>query len=753
MNLYFFLNIKNRIGHLSLRAKSILITGIVLLSLILSAGFGVDYLIRESFQRLEKEWIRDNALRIEKLFALEADSMQRITHDYSVWTETYDFIRTFNPEYIEVNINPDVFKNLQIYGAFIYYPDGERKIGFILESNGASLSIAGSEWDQVLGGIARKIVSGEIPFLNGLVKTGGELFIISSHSILRNEGSGEPAGCFIHVRKVDSTFLQRFSDTAGITINIADIPIDKASLMAEKQGTENYFIYAEREIVHLNIILRDITGRDAGVLVSHLGRDINRESRRARMMFYVVLGLVLMTSGILAHYLINRLVLARLVKMMKEVRNVRDTLDLSKRLEVSEMDELDDLAGGINMMLDAIEEQKKYRDKAESEKEAMQEYMLQLKKMEAMGTLAGGIAHDFNNMLVSILGSAGLLRNDLPKGSPLLEYVDIIEKSGSNAGALVRQMLTLGKGYTSLKIYFSVGQTINDMFNLVKITLPENINLNLHSFEKDDLIYADITQFQQLIVNMVTNASHAMAGKSSGNIDIYVREAVLPSEGSRPETRTLAEGRYIQIEITDTGDGIPQDIMDKIFEPFFSTKPVGSGTGLGLSVVHQFVVGSGGSIGVDSEQGRGTSFFIHFPTVVERRKVIPRPDGARIGILVVDDDPLVRRTIVAGLKRVGYMVFDAGGGQSALNIIDESAEDIQLVITDQMMPGISGNELRKRIASLYPDLPVILMSGYTSGLDDTENKNSGFARILMKPIAIDQLDKIIGEVLNSPAEV
>jgi CheY-like chemotaxis protein len=180
---------------------------------------------------------------------------------------------------------------------------------------------------------------------------------------------------------------------------------------------------------------------------------------------------------------------------------------------------------------------------------------------------------------------------------------------------------------------------------------------------------------------------------------------------------------------------------------------VGSGTGLGLSVVHQFVVGSGGSIGVESEQGRGTSFYLHFPAVVERRKVIPRPDGAEIGILVVDDDPLVRRTIVAGLKRVGYLVFDAGGGQSALNIISESADDIQLVITDQMMPGMSGNELRKRIASLCPELPVILMSGYTSGLDDKDDKTSGFARILMKPITIEQLNKIIDEVLNTSAVV
>ncbi len=750
MNLQLFRQIKNRIGHLSLRAKVLLITGTVLVSLILTAGIGVDFLIRESFERLERDWIRGNALRIEKLFTLEADSMQRITHDYAVWTDTYDFVRTSDPAYIKVNINLDVFKNLQIYGTFIYYPDGKRKTGIILNSDGVSLAGAGDEWDQALGSIARKVVSGKTPLLNGLIKNRDDLFIISSHTILRYEGDGVPSGCLIHVRKVDSAFLQRFSDTAGITINLADIPPDKASSLAEVQGSGNYFICTEQEIVHLNIVLRDINGRDAGVVVSHLGRDINRESRRARVMFYVVLGLVLIVSGFLAHYLINRLVLARLEKMLKEVRNVRETLDLSKRLEVREWDELDDLAGGINLMLDAIEEQKAYRDKAESEKEAMQEYMLQLKKMEAMGTLAGGIAHDFNNMLVSILGSAGLLRNDIPGGSPLLEYVDIIEKSGQNAGALVRQMLTLGKGYTSLKIYFSVGQTINDMLSLVKITLPENIYLNLHSSEKDDLIYADITQFQQLIVNMVTNASHAMAGRSRGDIDIYVRGVILPSEGSRPETGSLAEGRYMQIEITDSGEGIPPDIRDKIFEPFFSTKPVGSGTGLGLSVVYQFVIANGGSIGVESDPGRGTSFFMHFPAVVERRRVIPRPDGAEIGILVVDDDPLVRRTIVAGLKRVGYLVFDAGSGQSALNIIDESAEDIQLIITDQMMPGMSGNELRKRVASLCPGLPVILMSGYTSGLDDKDDKNSGFARILMKPITIDQLDKIINEVLNTP---
>jgi nitrogen-specific signal transduction histidine kinase/ActR/RegA family two-component response regulator len=398
-------------------------------------------------------------------------------------------------------------------------------------------------------------------------------------------------------------------------------------------------------------------------------------------------------------------------------------------------------------MLDSLEDEKTRRDQAEQEKELMQEYMLQAKKMEAMGTMAGGIAHDFNNMLVIILGSAELLRADLTPGHPVLEHVESIEKAGQNASALVRRMMTINKGYSASRIYFSVGQSIRDMLSLIKANLPDSISINLYNKISDDLIYADVAQFQQVIINLVTNSAHAMAGKSKGNLDITISEILLPVADYRTETVSLPEGRYLKVEFSDSGNGIPPDVRERIFEPFFSTKPVGSGTGLGLAVVHGFVVNNGGSIGVESESGKGTKFIIHLPAVVEKRKPVVPADGKYVHILVVDDDSLVRKTIVAGLKRMGHQIYEAAGGNSALRILEEYGEKIDLVITDQMMPGMSGYELSNKIAAINPGLPIVLISGYISG-DDTGIESSNFVKILMKPVSIADLEGIISEILH-----
>jgi len=747
MNIYFAGKIRNTIGHLSLRAKVILVTGTVLFSLIITAGIGVDVLIRRSFQKLENGWIRDNALRIGKLFTMEADSMQRITHDYAVWTDTYNFISSSDPAYIQANMNPDVFKNLNIYGAFIYFPDGKRKIGLIVNSHGGSLIVAGGEWDQVLGSFAPRVVSGKTPFLNGLVKTGDELFIISCHSILRNEGTGTPAGCFIYVRKIDNAFLQRLSDTAGITVNFADIPPDNASSIAETQGTGNYFIYADHKIVKLNIILRDITGRNAGVIFSQLGRDINKQSHRARMIFYVVLGLVLMVSGFLAHYLINRLVLARLEKMLKEVRNVRETLDLSKRLEVREGDELDDLAGGINLMLDAIEEQKTYRDKAESEKEVMQEYMLQHKKMEAMGTLAGGIAHDFNNLLMGILGNISLVLMKCPPDDPNYTRLRNIEDYVKRGSSLTSQLLGFARGGkyevkpTDLGIFIKES---SEMFGRTR----KDIHIHHKTQEGLWTVEIDRGQFEQVLLNLFVNSSHAMpdGGElylSEVNVELDV-EDVIPYE--------ISPGRFIKITVTDTGTGMDESVMKRIFEPFFTTKEAGKGTGLGLASAYGIIRNHGGFIQVESEKGFGTTFMIYIPASdsgasekIEPKKEIKKGNET---VLLIDDEEMILDVTSEMMEELGYSVLTASGGINGLHVYENNRDNIDLVILDMIMPNFTGSELFEAIMQINPSAKILLSSGYSIDSHARNLINKGCRGFIQKPFVISELSAKIREVLD-----
>jgi len=737
------------IKRFSLRGKALLVTGSVLLSLVLIGGIGVDYLLRRSFVNLENYWINENAGRVQQLIDAEREGLRRITHDYAVWTETYDFLSRPDPMYIKSNFNTDVFKNLQLYGVFIYRTNGARNTGFTLKDDESGIENADPGWDVPLGGLSRKVSSGKVQNASGLIKYNGKIFLVSCNQILKDNGVGSPAGCFIHIKMFNRVLLDRISQIAGIKIDFADNAADSDKKDLYCDSSLNYcFSEIGEYSIQLIIPVIDIEKKETITLVTSLDRKIHRESDSARFLFYILLAVIVLVAGFLNQFLFKRLVIFKLEKMLSGVREVSETLDLSKRFELNDNDELDELAGGINRMFDSFEDEKQRCDTAEQEKELMQEYMLQAKKMEALGTMAGGIAHDFNNMLVIILGSAELLRADLPSGHPALDHVEGIEKAGQNASALVRRMLTLNKGYSASKIYFSVGYTINDMLNLIKANLPGYITLNLYSKISDDLIYADIAQFQQVIINLVTNSAHAMAGKSKGNLDIIVSEVYLPVTDYRMETIPLPEGRYLRIEVTDSGNGIPADIQGRIFEPFFSTKPVGSGTGLGLAVVHGFVVNNGGSIGVESDPGRYTRFIIHLPSVKEKRKAVVRAGSESANILIVDDDSLVRKTLVSGLRRLGYTVHDAASGHSALKLLEESPCPIRLVITDEMMPGMSGHELSGRIFSLHPGLPVILISGYISGLDDSNIDTSKFVKILMKPVSLSELDELINEALN-----
>jgi signal transduction histidine kinase/CheY-like chemotaxis protein len=748
MNCFLFRKAGNRISRFSLREKALLITASVLMSLVILGGIGVDSLIRRSFARLENDWIKESAQRVHQLIDLEAEGLRRITYDYSVWSDTYNFIMHPDAAYLKSNFSIDVFKNLQLYGAFLYSTDGTRKAGVTVTADEKNIENADPDWDILLGGLARNITKGENKTITGLIGYKGKVYIVSCHEVLKDAGQGPPGGSFIHLRFFNQALLDRISAIAGFKINVMEIFAEAdVKNFSHGRGGEYFFKGNGDDVVKLIIPFHDIEKKTVTAGVTMLDRKIHREGGRARSLFYILLAFIVFVAGFLNQFLLKKLVIFRLEKMLGGVKDVGETLDLSKRLDMRERDELDELAGGINRMLDSLEDEKTRRDQAEQEKELMQEYMLQAKKMEAMGTMAGGIAHDFNNMLVIILGSAELLRTDLNPGDPVLEHVESIEKAGQNASALVRRMMTINKGYSASRIYFSVGRSISDMLSLIKANLPGNISINLHNKIPDDLIYADIAQFQQVIINLVTNSAHAMAGKIKGDLDISISEIILPAADCRMEAVSLPDGRYLKVEFSDTGNGIPPDIRERIFEPFFSTKPIGSGTGLGLAVVHGFVVNNGGSIGVESESGKGTKFIIHLPAVVEKRKPVVHAEGKYVHILVVDDDSLVRKTIAAGLKRMGHKIYEAASGISALRILEECGEKINLVITDQMMPGMNGYELSNKIAAINPVLPIVLISGYISD-EDTAIESSNFVKILMKPVSLAELESIISEILQ-----
>lgn len=738
----------SRIKRLSINGKVLVITlGVVLLLLVFSVLI-IDLITRSSFDRIENRWVKETSDRLQLMVRLEQDAMLRTVYDYAVWNDSYDFMKSPSEAYLHSNVTPDVVKNLQLSGVFYFQPGGRRQIGAVPSEDKTQILEAPAEWDELLSNTVKTVMQTKGERFTGIITGNGTPYLLVAHGIFPNDALGPPDGVLIHLRRINGNLMSKFSAMMGFPVSISPTAPDKALSEARAMRTLDHYTVKHPSDITIGSVFRDIDDKPALVLDVSVRRDIHMQGDFARLVFFIVLLALICSAGILWAVLLKKLMMTRLANMIRSVVDIRVTLDLSKRLDAGQWDEIDTLAADINLMLDAIEKERASRAKAEREKEAMQEYLLQVKKMEAIGTMAGGIAHDFNNMLVGILGSTELLKSELPQGSPLLEHAARIEKAGTGAAALVRRMLTMSRGYRPVKTYFSVSQTIHDMLDMLRAALPPESEITIDKDGSDDIICADITHFQQTIVNLASNSAQAMADCTSPSVGIRVSETLLPDPDSRPEEKSLPAGRYVRITFRDCGTGIPESVRTRIFEPFFSTRDVGSGTGLGLSVAHKFVMTAGGAIAAGNADGGGAVFHICLPAAQDLTSEPVRGDG--ISVLLVDDDLLVLKTVSRGLSKLGYSVIEADGSASALAIFEKQSDRVQIVITDQMMPGMNGQQMSREIKAVRPGLPIILMSGFASGLEES-SEGDIFARILMKPVTIDLLSRVISDVLSHTA--
>jgi CheY-like chemotaxis protein len=361
------------------------------------------------------------------------------------------------------------------------------------------------------------------------------------------------------------------------------------------------------------------------------------------------------------------------------------------------------------------------------------------------------LAHDFNNLLTSIHGSTTLLSLDFPANTSGEEHLRRIEQATTQAAKLVRQMMAFGRRTPTVFVKLHLPVVVRDALHLLRSSVPKGIEFRFVNEAVNDMVHADASQLQQVLVNLATNASHAMAC-GAGELTVKISEVQLP-DATRPETASVAGGEYLRLTVSDSGCGIAPDVLPRIFEPFFTTKPMGSGTGLGLAVVHGIISQHHGTIGVQSGIDQGTTVIIHLPKIANIKLPsgdnVSQPNGATSplteagNILLVDDDELVRETLEAGLRHRKYRVTCAAGGAQALKLVREQSGSFDAVITDQMMPGMTGIELGEILARESPTLSLILVTGFASALSETKVKAMGFAAMLMKPVTIDDLDKAV----------
>jgi len=378
----------------------------------------------------------------------------------------------------------------------------------------------------------------------------------------------------------------------------------------------------------------------------------------------------------------------------------------------------------------------------------LEEQLRQSQKMAAIGTLAGGIAHDFNNLLAAILGYAELALIKLPPGTALQREIRQILKAGGKASELVNQILAFSRKETTKRILLQPGVLLKEVIKLLRGTIPTTITISERIAATDRMILANPTQLHQVVMNLCTNAFHALeehGGEIVLSLDL-VRQTVREND---------AEREWIRVSVADNGCGIEDSALERIFEPYFTTKPSGKGTGMGLAVVHGIVENHDGRIEVESKPGQGTTFHVFFPVVSgieapQSRRETQSLIGGVESILVVDDEQMVADYLKGFLEQLGYRVTVCNDGNSALSVFEQNPADFDLVITDQTMPGKTGYEVARTMLALRPELPIILCSGYSSALSPERVAKAGIRQFMMKPVSLHDLAPVIRAALNTP---
>ncbi len=393
------------------------------------------------------------------------------------------------------------------------------------------------------------------------------------------------------------------------------------------------------------------------------------------------------------------------------------------------------------------------RIKAEQAKENLELQLRQAHKMEAIGTLAGGIAHDFNNLLAAIIGYADLAKAEIPEGNPAKLQIEEVLKAGDRAKNLVKQILTFSRKSELELVLVQIPLIVTEAVDFLRASIPTTIDIRLDIDSDCRPVLADQTQIYQVILNLCTNAAQAMENEG-GVLEIRLnRMEITPAQiFEYPDLKT---GFYVKLTVKDSGQGIEKQIMDKIFDPYFTTKKIGKGSGMGLAMVHGIVKRHRGLIRVSSTPGIGSEFQIFLPESMGKMEVMDKKSTPLLTgtehILVVDDEPAIVDVTRMRLERLGYRVTSHTSSQEALSSFRRHPDQFDLVITDQTMPHLTGENLAKEMISIQKDIPIILSTGYSSKIDETKTEKTGIRAVLMKPTQMKELADCIRRVLGDPS--
>ncbi|MBU1628441.1 PAS domain S-box protein [bacterium] len=384
-------------------------------------------------------------------------------------------------------------------------------------------------------------------------------------------------------------------------------------------------------------------------------------------------------------------------------------------------------------------------------KHQLENQLLQSQKMEALGTLAGGIAHDFNNILSAIMGYTELVIMDLPPNSKDEDRLNEVVKASLRAKDLVKQILTFSRQSDKERKPINITYVLKEVLKLLRASLPSTIEISQKIDCKHETIMGDPVEIHQVIMNLCTNAAQAMHEKG-GKLEVKLINIDINSE-NKLQHPDLSQGSYIQLSVSDTGKGIDKDIIERIFDPYFTTKKKSGGTGLGLAVVHGIVESYRGAISVQSNTSSGTTFKVYFPKIeafednikIESEEHIPFGNEK---ILFIDDEQCLVNVNKDFLERLGYSVTTRASSIEALGLFKNQPDRFDLVITDQTMPNLTGIALAKEIINIRPDIPIILCTGFSKAIPRKNLESMGIKELILKPIVQRDLAITIRKTLD-----
>jgi signal transduction histidine kinase/ActR/RegA family two-component response regulator len=476
----------------------------------------------------------------------------------------------------------------------------------------------------------------------------------------------------------------------------------------------------------------------------------------ARMPQYLLMGgtvvLALLAVSVLLLIALERMISGPILELAAAARTVREREDFRVRLPERTGDEIGTLTDAFHRMLTALEHREAALRQANEEQQHLQEQLVQAQKMESIGRLAGGIAHDFNNLLTVIVGSTDLARAQLPEEDQLQPLLENVRQATTQASNLTNQLLAFARRQIIEPRIVDLNHLVADAEKMLRTLIGDDVELVAIPQPELWSVRADPHQMMQVLVNLAVNARDAMP--RGGTLTLQTRNAVL-SEGELRDQAELTPGEYVELEVRDTGVGLSEEAKAHLFEPFFTTKERGKGTGLGLAMCYGIVKQSGGHLTVSSRPGEGASFRIYLrragaagseePAEPPNREALPVGEET---VLVVEDNALVRTTAVELLRVRGYTVFEAANGPDALRLMADRERRIDLLVTDVVMPEMSGKELAVELQRRQPGLAVLYVSGYTADEIVHHGVLEDGIFFLQKPYTSETLVRKVHELLH-----